>query len=79
MVNLRKALDAIDGKCTVYMVEKCSILSGYDYIANQCTHLDFCNGRRIYSILLIFIAQYVLAVMSHKSTITYINGFHREH
>ena len=34
VVNLRKVLDAIDRKCTVYMVEKCSILSGYDYIAN---------------------------------------------
>ena len=41
MVNLRKALDTIDGKCTVYMVEKHSIISGNNYMANWCTHLDF--------------------------------------
>jgi len=58
MVSLRKALDAIDGKCIVCI---------------------FCNGRRIYTIPLIFMVQYVLAIMSHKSMITYINGFHREH
>ena len=40
---------------------------------------DFYNRRRIYSIPLIFMAQYVLAVMSHKLMITYINRFHREH
>jgi len=28
MVSLRKALDAIDGKCIVCIVEKCSIISG---------------------------------------------------
>jgi len=34
VASLRRVLDAINSKCTVYMVEKCSIISGYDYIAN---------------------------------------------
>ena len=58
MVSLRKALDAINGKCIICI---------------------FCNGRRIYTIPLIFMVQYVLAIMSHKSMITYINESHREH
>ena len=41
MVSLRRAFDAIDGKCTVCMVEKRSIISGHDHMANRCTHLDF--------------------------------------
>ena len=41
IASLRRALDAIDGKCTVCMVEKCSIISGHDYMANWCTYLDF--------------------------------------
>jgi len=66
----------------VYCIYGGAIISGHDHMANWCTHLDFgwfYNRRKIYAIPLIFIAQYVLAVMSHKSTITYINGFHREH
>ena len=34
MASLRKALDAIDGKCIVCIVEKCSIISGHNHIAN---------------------------------------------
>jgi len=34
VVSLRKALDAIDSKCTVCMVEKHSIISGHDHMAN---------------------------------------------
>jgi len=41
VASLRRALDAIDGKCTICMVEKCSIISGHDHMANWCTHLDF--------------------------------------
>ena len=41
VVSLRKALDAIDGKCTVCIVEKHSIISGHDHMANWCTYLDF--------------------------------------
>ena len=40
-MSLRRVLDTIDGKCTIYMVEKYSIISGHNYMANQCTHLDF--------------------------------------
>jgi len=39
---------------------------------------DFCN-ERIYTIPLIFIVQYVLAVMSQKLIITYINTSYRKH
>ena len=41
VVSLRKALDIIDGKCTVCIVEKCSIISEHDHRANWYTHLDF--------------------------------------
>ena len=41
MASLRKALDAIDGKCIVCIVEECSIISGHDHMANWYTHLDF--------------------------------------
>ena len=34
VASLRRVLDAIDGKCTVYIVEKCSIISRHDYMAN---------------------------------------------
>ena len=39
---------------------------------------DFCN-KRIYTIPLIFIVQYILAVMSQKLIITYINISYRKH
>ena len=41
VASLRRALDAIDGKCTVCMLEKRSIISRHDHMANRCTHLDF--------------------------------------
>ena len=41
MASLRKALDAIDGKYIVCIVEKCSIISEHDHMANWYTHLDF--------------------------------------
>ena len=41
VASLRKALDIIDGKYTVCMVEKHSIISGHDHMANWCTYLDF--------------------------------------
>ena len=41
MASLRKALDVIDGKCIVCIVEKCSIISEHDHMANWYTHLDF--------------------------------------
>ena len=34
MVSLRRAFDAIDGKCTICMVEKHSINSEHDYMVN---------------------------------------------
>jgi len=41
VASLRKALDVIDGKCIVCMVEKHSIINGHDHMANWCTYLDF--------------------------------------
>jgi len=41
VVSLRRALDAIDDKCTICIVEKHSIISRHDHMANQCTYLDF--------------------------------------
>lgn len=39
IVSLRRAINTINGKHTVCMIEKHSITS--DYTANQCTHIDF--------------------------------------
>jgi len=40
-MSLRRVLDTIDGKYTIYMVEKYSIISEHDYMANRYTYLDF--------------------------------------
>ena len=34
IASLRRAIDIIDDKCTVYIVEKQYIISRHDYIAN---------------------------------------------
>ena len=41
IVSLKRAIDTISSKCTIYMVEKYFIISGYDNMANHYTYLDF--------------------------------------
>ena len=48
------------------------------WLTSILTLADFCN-KRIYTIPLIFIVQYILAVMSQKLIITYINTSYRKH
>ena len=41
IVSLKRAINTISSKYTIYMVKKHFIISGYDNMANHCTYLDF--------------------------------------
>ena len=41
IVSLKRVIDTISSKCTIYMVEKYFIISRYDNMTNHYTYLDF--------------------------------------
>jgi len=77
VMRLKYMVQAMDGNCTVCMVNNLDVSKGYDHMANYCPHLDFYVFLKWKKNIHRLMDLFVHASTSLRLTTAYINGSHR--